>query len=546
MACLLKLDQLVLLNGLQNVVLNGATGIIIRNQEFDSTGRYSIQLRSPSSIVISFPSPVRIQAKNLVVIQECGRPSCVEIATKKCSACNTETYCSPVCQKLDWKIHKSMCVHMKNPDQLLPIDEVVKIILEHEKQTQRTSLTETEKIRLMRYYLSFSIFQLGDRIEGKDYREGLNSNRVDNWRAELYLLGRPCYNLALAIDKEVARHVQYIGYKDIKRLTETVIPYYEHALSFLEPWGVQLNLPESDRIVHLDKEHTDLLSNLLADLYGHLGRTLCTLENFGGAEGYIKKSLLYARRIGQENVHCLYQALTRKGSFLGGQLRDKEAKAYYEEGYEIISTLHSLDHPLVLEAAKNMIHNCMDLKDYYNFERYARFVYEIVSRPIDRENLDVADAALDLSSALFGLISERGAEGGSIVEAEMLARKSIRISEGKYAPDILTLNYAALSNIQAMNKDLSEERRCLLQLTLDIRLKREGADYSFVGVSQNNLGVYHRDVMISLPPGVAREEQRRLGISYCKEAIRVNTKLHSVSHQDTLNYTALFNEFLCN
>jgi tetratricopeptide (TPR) repeat protein len=535
MACLLKLDQLVLLNGLQNLVLNGATGVVIRNQEFDSTGRYSIQLRSPSSIVISFPSPVKIQAKNLVVIQECGRPSCVEIATKKCSACNTETYCSPECQRLDWKIHKSMCVHMKNPNQLLPFDELLRIIMEHEKQTQRTNLRETEKIRLMRYYLSFSIFQFGDRVEGKDYRERLNGFRIDNWRAEIVLLGRPCYNLALAIDKEVVSHLAYKDFIDAKRLTETIIPWYVHALSFLEPWGLQLNLPENERIVTLDKEHTNLVLNLLSETCGGLGTTLCTLENFSDAEGYIEKSLFYARKIGQENI--LYKALTSKGSYLTFQSRDKEAKACYEEGYEIMSALHSLDHPVVLEAAKHIITNCMNLKDYYDCERYARVVYQYVSRPIDRENLDVADAALDLSSALCGLISERGAEGGSIVEAEMLVRKSIRISEGKFSPDILVLNYAALSNIQAMNKDLSEERRCLLQLTLDIRLKREGADYYFVGVAQQNLGVYHRDVMVSLPPGIAREEQRRLGISYCKEAIRVNTKLHGISHEATLNYT---------
>jgi hypothetical protein len=94
--CIMPLftNQFVLSDKLKNEALNGATDSVIRNQEFNSTVRYSIQLKSPPSALVSFPFPVKIQAKNLIVIHECGRPGCAEIGKKNCSACDTENYCS--------------------------------------------------------------------------------------------------------------------------------------------------------------------------------------------------------------------------------------------------------------------------------------------------------------------------------------------------------------------------------------------------------------------------------------------------------------------
>jgi hypothetical protein len=124
MASILLVDQLFRLDGLQNEGLNGSIGAVIRNQELDSTGRYSIQLRSPPSAIISHPLPIKIQAKNLVSVHECARHGCDQMGKSKCLACGTEYYCSRQCQEDDWKIHKMLCVFMKDGDRQLSFSEV--------------------------------------------------------------------------------------------------------------------------------------------------------------------------------------------------------------------------------------------------------------------------------------------------------------------------------------------------------------------------------------------------------------------------------------
>jgi hypothetical protein len=119
----------------------------------------------------------------------------------------------------------------------------------------------------------------------------------------------------------------------------------------------------------------------------------------------------------------------------------------------------------------------------------------------------------------------------------MLIRKSIRITKGNHVPDvILMINLCALSNILALKKDLSEERRDLLHQILDIRL-RSSTDF-FVGCSENNLGVYYRDMIKTLPPGIARREKCHLATSFTKEAVRISTNLSGPTHKRTLQYMA--------
>jgi hypothetical protein len=148
-----------------------------------------------------------------------------------------ERYCSADCQKIDWRIHKKMCAQMKNPDQLLPFGEVVKIILEHLKQRKN----DTERIRILRYSLSFSMFQFGDLVEGRTYRERLNGDRIDNWNADVLLLFSVCFSLAEMLGKHISRQVMCSGSTDLEKLKEldrTSVPLYEKALTILEPWGI--------------------------------------------------------------------------------------------------------------------------------------------------------------------------------------------------------------------------------------------------------------------------------------------------------------------
>lgn len=52
---------------------------------------------------------------------------CKEIAKSKCSACKVVWYCSPECQKGDWKAHKPLCnvdefLHAQSRDKKLKFE----------------------------------------------------------------------------------------------------------------------------------------------------------------------------------------------------------------------------------------------------------------------------------------------------------------------------------------------------------------------------------------------------------------------------------------
>jgi hypothetical protein len=58
----------------------------------------------------------------------CARPDCLAKAKSSCSVCEREQYCGSACQKVDWKIHKSMCPILKKlSTNLQPFHEVILI-----------------------------------------------------------------------------------------------------------------------------------------------------------------------------------------------------------------------------------------------------------------------------------------------------------------------------------------------------------------------------------------------------------------------------------
>ena len=49
---------------------------------------------------------------------ECERTECEISAVKMCKACRSVVYCTPACQKLDWKFHKPTCMKKRQEKEL--------------------------------------------------------------------------------------------------------------------------------------------------------------------------------------------------------------------------------------------------------------------------------------------------------------------------------------------------------------------------------------------------------------------------------------------
>jgi hypothetical protein len=83
-------------------------------------------------------------------------------------------------------------------------------------------------------------------------------------------------------------------------------------------------------------------------------------------------------------------------------------------------------NPLLLS---NLIYELIELKEYHDAERYARMYYKQSTEPVDTENLEVSNAAELLAEAISMLYCQYGPEKFVILEAEILSRKALRITE---------------------------------------------------------------------------------------------------------------------
>jgi hypothetical protein len=116
-------------------------------------------------------------------MSKCARPDCLAKTNSSCSVCGREQYCSSSCQKLDWKIHKTMCPILKQlSSQLQPFHEAIRI-----KDEVLTS-KKGKDCRVLEHLLSYLEYQFGGKVIGIDYRESGNRERTNNWKVEVEIL----------------------------------------------------------------------------------------------------------------------------------------------------------------------------------------------------------------------------------------------------------------------------------------------------------------------------------------------------------------------
>lgn len=101
--------------------------------------------------------------------------------------------------------------------------------------------------------------------------------------------------------------------------------------------------------------------------------------------------------VGNRKTDRLLNALIQKGINLYYESRLLEAKAVLEDFYKLVAVAYNLILPQVLYAGSKLINILIPLEEYEDAERYARICYECLTRPVETESIDVADAALSLA-----------------------------------------------------------------------------------------------------------------------------------------------------
>jgi hypothetical protein len=222
-----------------------------------------------------------------------------------------------------------------------------------------------------------------------------------------------------------------------------------------------------------------------------------------------------------------------------GQLN--EAKAIREEAYMYVNETYDSEHPLVLEAGGELIEILNRTGNYYDAERFARVCYEALTRaPLDPNSYEAADAARNLANASCNLIETNGFKSAVIEEAEMLARKAVRImKELKESKSIEMINtFQTLVNVLSTKKDFSDETKRLLEDYLNYAIRFQGLDSESASFAQRHLGRFHYNFSDTFCSNDAKTKHPQLAESYYKEELLIFIKHYGPNHFNTLQITS--------
>jgi hypothetical protein len=179
---------------------------------------------------------------------KCARPHCKTNAKSSCSGCGREQYCCGECQKLDWKLHKSMCPILKkllNTQQ--PYRTVTGII------DEILASKKGNDIRVLEHLLLYAEYQFGKQVPGTAFRER-DGQEISHWDAEiscLYVISSRISGVNFSNDSTAAL-ANKISY-----------PYYKRQLCFLTPWFIHFPLKPNG----IDRLANDQMYYLLHQLY---------------------------------------------------------------------------------------------------------------------------------------------------------------------------------------------------------------------------------------------------------------------------------------
>jgi tetratricopeptide (TPR) repeat protein len=326
-----------------------------------------------------------------------------------------EHYCSPECQKKDWKKHKLMCPMLKKlSNKIQPFHEVTQVILDVFQLNDKP-----QHIRVLEFLLSYAEYQFGERVVGQSYRERADGERISNWLAEYE-------NIFQIIDK-------IIDIDDSNNVDDSVFDtcYQEKSLRILSSWLICLDSDANCQLEHFDKANKGLLLDQLYLKELQIGQNCMKRQQYDEAEIHCERMLYYSKRFDDDDfdktnklskaLGTLVVIMYNKGDF-------KKAKKLAEDMYNLVAIAYNPSHPEVQEAAALLIRTLFrtgDTGDLEDAERFAEVTYGYLKDPsngINPEGPEVAEGGYNYAEA----IKHRN---GNLIKAEKIARESLRIRE---------------------------------------------------------------------------------------------------------------------
>jgi tetratricopeptide (TPR) repeat protein len=467
------------------------------------------------------------------IMSKCARPDCQAAANSSCSGCGREIYCSSVCQKLDWKVHKLSCRILKKlSSQLQPYNEVVRITKEILASNKGNDL------RVLEHLLSCADYQFGQQVAGRDYRERIDGQRIDNWNVDIEILLQISHSMVeiYGMNSSLSPMIRDKG----------MFPHIERSLNILSPW-----------MDTIDFDATNQSNSLNSTKSHHLLKNSCTLEHnmamlalnrnqYDVAERHMHRCLANLRRFrieGEDKTTSIFEALGLYVNLRMSQGDLSGAVTFAEEAYNLVVDAYDPVHPQVQEVAGWLIDCLSKQGDFSNAERFAEQTYSNlrdIKNGMDQEGEQIAQGACNLANVIFRQ------DDGDLIKAEGLARESLRIRTRLHCSHSVGSSCILLARLLKKQGEFGDETKELFERSLAIFIRTEGPDGINTAVVNIHIGEFHYHFAMIQSTISKKRMQLQLAKSYSKEAIRIESKIHNPTHPNRVGAISLLSEVLLN
>jgi hypothetical protein len=209
-------------------------------------------------------------------------------------------------------------------------------------------------IRVLEHLLSYADNQFGQQVEGRDYREGADGQRITN--------------ILLNVSTGIINHYASNHSQSRIILDNKFFPHLERSLNILRPWMVIMDSDASNQSNSLNLGQTDYFLKLSSRVERGMALVTMNRNKFDAAEGYCHCYLVDARRLrlkGEDKTTSIYVELRQRQDDFSG------AVTFVEEAYNVVVIAYHCVHHQVQEAA-GMLTGCLiDKGDLLNAKRFA-------------------------------------------------------------------------------------------------------------------------------------------------------------------------------
>jgi tetratricopeptide (TPR) repeat protein len=381
--------------------------------------------------------------------------------------------------------------------------------------------------RVLKHLISYGVYQFGDRISGKPYRERGNSGRISNWKVEILIL-IPIYKKLIPIfngDKSLSLVVR----------SNLRLSYLEKVLDLLRPWSVNFNINATSHLDNLNKDQIGCLLTLLSQSERSVGLIYMSRKQFEEAQDHCQSALSYTRLyVGTEEnkADLLCSALKLNIQLQRVEGNYDEALAFAEEAYDVFAVAYNPVHPKVQEAAVLLIRCLINTNDLYNAERFAEATLDSLKDPAN--GMDQGSEVV--AKGYYNLANVINYQKRDFVKAEMLVRESLRIRSQLYSHDDLYngISVSLLASTLSSQGKLGDETKELYERFLAIIIKQEGPDARNTAVVNNKIGAYYYKLAGTQHSAETRIEHLHASLSKYQEALRIYTKIFGPDYPATL------------